>query len=257
MVACGTAPAALNHRPVFTGVPLRFCPIALPGLILLASVTASRGQVSGRITLDGKPPEMKTIDMSGVPSCAQLHPDPITEETVIVSPQGELKNVVVSISNESNRLAGEAPKTPAVLDQQGCMYVPHVLAMMTGQDLVVKNSDPFLHNVHSLSTDNGFNMGQPNINDGQKVDPQPQTPEIFRVKCDIHPWMTAWIAVFDHPYFAVTADDGKFTFKSPPDGDYTLVAWQEKFGKLQQKINVKNGIAQADFIFKTSKDSKP
>src|SRR5689334_1824215 len=117
-----------------------------------------------------------------------------------------LRWVVVSIKKEDSPdlPAGTPPSTPAVIDQKGCMYEPHVLAMMTGQELVVKNSDPFLHNIHTLSQVNpAFNKAQPNKNDGEKVE-APKAPESFHVKCDVHPWMSMYIAVFDHPYFAVT-----------------------------------------------------
>ena len=223
-------------------------------LVMMGASTLCFADVTGKVTLDGKAPEMKTIDMSGVPTCAQQHADPVTEETIVADDKGDLKNVVVSIKkDEGQDLAGESPKAPATLDQKGCMYNPHVLAMMVGQDLLVKNSDPFLHNIHSLSETNGsFNKGQPNVNDGEKIDPQPKAPEVFRVKCDVHPWMSAWIAVFDHPYFAVTGDDGTFSIKGIPDGEYTLQAWQEKLGTQTQKITVKDGktAGPVNFTFK-------
>ena len=148
------------------------------------------------------------------------------------------------------------PVGPVVLDQQVCMFQPHVLAMQAGQPLVVKNSDPFLHNVHSQSTVNDvFNMAMPTANAGERADPQPKAPEIFKVKCDVHPWMTGWVAVFDHPYFAVTGDDGTFAVKGLPDGTYTLRAWHERYGTKDQTVTVKGGKASADFTFKT--DDKP
>ncbi len=228
-------------------------------LLVLAGVASTlRADVTGKVTLDGTPPEMKVIDMSATKECAALHPDPVTEETVIVSDKGELKNVVVSLKKEDDKdMPGEVPKAPAVLDQKACMYDPHVLAMMVGQDLIVKNSDPFLHNVHSLATINDvFNTGMPNVNNGEKVDPQPKAPETFRVKCDVHPWMSAWIAVFDHPYFSVTGDDGTFDIKNLPDGTWTLQAWHEKYGTQEQKITVKNGKAEANFTFKADAPAK-
>jgi plastocyanin len=220
-------------------------------LSVLASGSSLFADVTGKVTLHGDAPEMKVIDMSATPDCAKLHPDPVTEETVIVGDKGELKNVVVSLKKEDDKeMPGEVPKTQAVLDQKGCMYEPHVLAMMVGQDLIVKNSDTFLHNVHSLATVNDqFNTGMPKANTGEKVDPQPKAPETFRVKCDVHPWMSAWIAVFDHPYFSVTGDDGTFDIKNLPDGSYTLQAWHEKYGTQEQKITVKDGKAEVNFTF--------
>jgi hypothetical protein len=223
-------------------------------LTIAAAFTAMplRADVTGKVTLEGTAPEMKVIDMSAVKECAALHPDPVTEETVIAGDKGELKNVVVSLKKDEDKdMPGAVPKGPAVLDQKDCMYEPHVLAMMVGQDLLIKNSDPFLHNVDSQAKINDvFNVGMPNKNDGMKVDPQPKAPEIFRVKCDVHPWMSAWIAVFDHPYFAVTGDDGTFDIKNLPDGTYTLQAWHEKYGTQEQKITVKAGKAEVNFTFK-------
>jgi plastocyanin len=225
-------------------------------LVTLAAIafTGSRlfADVTGKVTLEGTPPEMHVIDMSGTKECAALHPDPVTEETVVVGDKGELKNVVVSLKKDDDKdMPGEAPKTPAVLDQKDCMYNPHVLAMMVGQDLIVKNSDAFLHNVHAVPAINGeINAAMPRKNEGEKVSPQPKAPETFRVKCDVHPWMSAWIAVFDHPYFSVTSDDGTFDIKGLPDGEYTLQAWHELYGTQEQKITVKGGKAEVNFTFK-------
>jgi len=210
-----------------------------------------RADLTGTVKLDGKAPDPQKIDMAGVADCAKLHPDDVFTEEVVATDKGELKNVVVAIKKEdSPDLTGPAPKEPAMIDQKGCMYQPHVLAMMVGQDFVIKNSDPFLHNIHTLSTVNpSFNKGQPNVNAGEKVDPL-KAPETFHVKCDVHPWMSAYIAVFDHPFFSVSDDAGKFAIKSLPDGDYTVVAWHEKLGTQEQKVTVKDGKGEANFTFK-------
>ena len=227
---------------------------AAAAVLALALAAPAWADVTGKVKLVGPPPDMGTIDMSGQKECAALHPDPVTEETVVVADDGSLKNVVVALKKADDQdLPGQPPppKDPAVLDQKGCMFAPHVLAMQAGQPLVVKNSDPFLHNVHSQSTANDvFNMAMPTANAGEKADPQPKVPETFKVKCDVHPWMTGWVAVFDHPYFAVTGDDGTFAIKGLPDGTYTLRAWHERFGIKDQRVTVKDGKATADFAFK-------
>jgi len=216
----------------------------------LSAAGALAGDVTGTAKLDGKAPEAKPIDMSGVKECNDMHPDPVMEETIVANEQGMLKNVVVAVKKEdSPDLSGEASKEPAVIDQQGCMYHPHVLAMMTNQELVVKNSDPFLHNIPSLSQVNpAFNKAQPNKNDGEKME-SPKAPETYHVKCDVHPWMSCYVAVFDHPFFSVTDDAGKFTIKNLPDGDYTLHAWHEKLGEQDQKITVKDGKPDKEIVF--------
>jgi plastocyanin len=222
---------------------------------LLSVVPLARADVTGKVTLVGTPPDMGTIDMSGQKQCAALHPDPVTDQTVIVGDNGELRNVVVSLKKaDDQEVAGQPapPKDPAVLDQKGCLFEPHVLAMQAGQTLVIKNSDPFLHNVDCKPTVNdAINMAMPTANAGEKADPQPKAPETFKVKCDVHPWMTGWIAIFDHPYFAVTGDDGTFTIKGLPDGTYTLQAWHERYGTKEQQVTVKDGKATVNFSFKT------
>jgi plastocyanin len=223
---------------------------AAAGAALSFASLAFAGDISGTAKLDGAAPEAKPIDMSGVQQCADMHPDPVYEQDIVANDKSMLANVVVSVKKEdSPDLTGEAPKEAAVIDQTGCMYNPHVLAMMTGQEFKVKNSDNFLHNIHTLSEKNpSFNKAQPSKNDGEKVD-SPTVPEYFHVKCDVHPWMSMYVAVFDHPFFGVSDADGKWTIKNLPDGDYTLTAWQEKLGTQEQKITVKDGKPTADIVF--------
>src|SRR4029450_11080237 len=131
---------------------------AMAALALAAGMTVSTvafADITGKVNLAGNAPDMKDIDMAAVKECAAQHPDPVAEQTVVADDKGNLANVIVAIKKEEGKeLGGEAPSEPAVLDQKGCMYQPHVLAMMAGQEMVVKNDDPFLHNVHALSTVN-------------------------------------------------------------------------------------------------------
>jgi plastocyanin len=214
-------------------------------------------QVTGTVKLDGKAPEAAKIDMSSVAQCAGQHKDPVMQETVIVGKDGGLANVVVSIKkDEGMTLPGDdkAPDAPAVLSQKGCQYVPHVVAVQVGQPLLVKNDDPFLHNVHSLPEKNDpMNKAQPNVDTAGVKSPKLKEPEIFRVKCDVHPWMGAWIAVIDSPFFAVSGPDGKFELpKGLPDGDYNVTAWHEKYGAQDGKVTVKDGKGTVDFTVKAA-----
>lgn len=230
---------------------LRDCLIAASFSVALA--TFAHADVTGKVTLSGKAPEAKDIDMSGVKECAAQHPDPVSEDTIVADDKGNLANVVVSLKiDDPSVLGGEVPKDAAVIDQKGCMYSPHVVAMMVGQKLVVKNDDPFAHNIHSLAQTNpGFNFMQPNKDAGKDA-PTPKTKEVIKVKCDVHPWMGAWLVVLDHPFFSVSKTDGTFTIKGLPDGDYTLQAWHEKLGTQEAKVTVKDGKATADFVFKVA-----
>ena len=224
--------------------------------LFAAFCSTSSAQITGVAKLDGKAPEMKVIDMSGKPECANMHPDPVLEETVVADPtSGALKNVVVSIKHDDPaKPLGDGHKltTPALLSQRGCVYVPHVLAVMVGQPMKVANEDDCNHNVHSLAQNNDqFNFAQPTKDPGKDVDPA-KDAEIFPVKCDVHSWMSAWVAVFDHPYFAVTGDDGTYSIDTAglPDGDYTLTFWQEKYGPQDVKVTVKDHKGKADCSFK-------
>ncbi len=217
----------------------------------------SMAQVAGTVKLDGKAPENPKIDMSSVAQCAAQHKDTVTQETVVVGKDGGLANVVVSIKkDEGMNLPGDdkPSDTPAVLSQKGCQYVPHVIAVQVGQPLLVKNDDAFLHNVHSLPEKNDpMNKAQPNLDPAGVKAPKLKEPEIFRVKCDVHPWMNAWIAVIDSPFFAVSGPEGKFELpKGLPDGDYTVSAWHEKYGTQEGKLTVKDGKGAVDFTFKAA-----
>jgi plastocyanin len=223
--------------------------------MLLATGAMAMGDITGTIKLDGKAPQAATIDMAAVKECADQHPDPVYDESLEVGDKGGIQNVVVSITPaEGQKLPGDVPKDPAVLDQQGCMYIPHIVAMMAGQTLLIKNSDPFLHNSHSLSQDNPpFNKPQPTKDEAGIAITDLKTPEYFKIKCDVHPWMEAYIAVMATPYFAVSDDSGNYTIKGLdklPDGEYTLTAWQETLGQQDKKIKIVGGKATADFSFK-------
>jgi hypothetical protein len=195
-------------------------------------------KVSGKVMFKGKPPEIAAVPM-GAPECQAQHSEPVSDPSLAVSDKGELQNVIISIDGVAGPF--RTMTTPAVLDQKGCMYEPHVLAAQIGQPMLIRNDDPFLHNVHSLATVNeAFNFGQPNKDPGKPVPPM-KAPEQFRVKCDVHPWMSAYIQVFEHPYFAVSKADGTFTIENVPPGTYKLTAWHERFGQQQKDVTVEAG----------------
>jgi plastocyanin len=218
--------------------------------------TVAMAQVGGTVKLDGKAPEMPKIDLGTVPLCAGVHKDGLKQETVVTGADNGLANVVVSVKKEEGMElpAPAGAAAPAALDQKGCQYSPHVVAVMAGQQLLVKNSDALLHNVHTLPEKNqGENKAMPSVDaNGAKLK-SPTEPEYFRVKCDVHPWMGAWVAVLDNPYFAVTDKDGKFTLpKGLPNGEYTLHVWHEKLGEQDTKITVTDGKGDANITVKGS-----
>ena len=140
-----------------------------------------------------------------------------------------------------------------MLNQQGCTYAPHVSGIMTGQTLIIRNSDPTLHNVHALPKNNEeFNQGQP-FQD-MELEKEFGTAEVMvRFKCDVHPWMSAYMGVVDHPFFATSGADGSFAIEGLPAGDYVLEAWHETLGAQTQSVTVAaDGAVDVSFDFASS-----
>jgi hypothetical protein len=211
-----------------------------------ASYRSGTAIIRGAVTLAGKPPVMATIPNQPCHEGAQ----PLKEETVVANDAGHLQNVIVYLED-----APPAPTAqnlpPVVLDQVNCHYVPHVLALRTGRTLHVTTSDPTLHNVHGMcSINEAFNFAL--VAAGQSRDLSFPQPELFPIRCDVHPWMKAYVQVFSHPWFAVTDKSGHFEIKDVPSGNYTLVAWQEKYGILRQSVKIDDGkITDASFTYQS------
>ena len=218
--------------------------------LLTLSSSAQAGSVTGTIRFKGTPPAPQKIDMNSDPSCgAQAGSKNETEEAV-VGADGSLKNVFVYVKQGLEGKTFEAPKQNVLLDQKGCRYQPHVLGLQVGQTLEILNSDSTLHNVHGMpAAGKPFNLGMPI--QGMKIKRKFDKPEIMvKFKCDVHPWMSAFIGVLPHPFFAVSAENGSFEIKDLPPGTYTLEAWHEKFGTQTQQVVVDaSGAKTADFSF--------
>jgi len=222
-------------------------------LLLVSSLTLA-GTISGTVTFDGKTPKRKKLKMSADPVCGSAHKTPALSEKLVVNDKGQMKNVLVWVKGAKGGSA-----SPAVLDQNGCMYSPHVIGVQKGQDLLIKNSDATLHNIHSMSKENSsFNFAMPKVVKEKKVSFD-KIEEPFAIKCDVHPWMKSWVSVFDHGFFAVTDENGHFTIEGVPAGEYEIVAWQERFkmkGVITQKVKVTDGESVADFTFKRPSKKK-
>lgn len=216
-------------------------------------LTAWAGDITGRVTLKGAPKQELTIDMAADPRCGALHDKPVTTRHYVVGKDAGLANVIVYVKSGLEKKDWPMPTEEVTLDQRGCEYLPFVQGMRAGQTLAIKNSDPTLHNVNFTpkagSPNKGFNFAQPVQNSVmKKVIASAEVP--IRFKCDVHPWMFAYIGVFDHPFFAVTDADGNFKIAGVPDGKYTLEAYHVKtHGQnpgLTQELAVA-GAAKADF----------
>jgi hypothetical protein len=227
-----------------SGAPTAAAPAAAP-------VSADAATLTGLVKFDGAAPKMTNIQMSADPYCQSQHASsPATEEDVVAGPGGELANVFVYIKDIKGNFT--APSTPVVIDQKGCQYHPHVNAVMVGQPLQIKNDDATLHNIHALPVANSqFNEGQPvqGMVSTKHLDKPEITP--FKIKCDVHGWMKSYMAVMPHPFYSVSQTNGTFTISNLPPGQYTVVAWHEKYGQQEQQVTVGAKESKAlNFTFK-------
>jgi plastocyanin len=216
-----------------------------PGVAIAAS------SVTGTITFTGKPPNLKPLAMSADPACAKKHSAPVPGEMLVLGSGGTMANVMVWVSKGlPSGKTWPAPKTPVVLDQKGCMYVPHVMGIMVGQTYKILNSDGILHNVHTLPKINkGFNRAMtPTMKEATTTFEKEEA--IFHTKCDVHPWMSAYVGVFSHPFFTVTNTDGKYTISGLDPGTYEITAWHERLGTQTASVTVAaSGSKAQDFKF--------
>ncbi len=198
---------------------------------------ATAAGVSGKVGFEGKAPKAFRINMSAEPDCKKLHAAAVHAEQVVVNENGTLQNVFVWVKSGLEGKKFEATKNGS-LNQKGCIYRPHVVAMQAGGTISVSNGDPLTHNVHPL----------PKVNREWNKSQTPGAPDINRkfarqeimvpVKCNIHPWMRAYISVVSHPFFAVTGEDGSFEIPGLPPGTYTLEAIHEKYGEQEMSVTL-------------------
>jgi plastocyanin len=209
--------------------------------------------LTGHVTFTGTAPAATPIDMSSEAFCVTAHEGRKAErQPVRVNAQNRLADVVVYVKGVT---AGSslAPANPVVLDQQNCLYRPSVLALRVGQPLIIRNSDNTLHNVHVRPSRNAsFNLGQPVA--GMEARRTFRAPEIgIPVQCDIHDWMNASIVVFDHSFFAVTGEDGRFQLDALPAGEYEIEAWHPTLGRRSQRVTIPTAAGtQLTFTFGTT-----
>ena len=185
------------------------------GLVALSmwpGVASAASTITGTVTFDGKAPALKPIAMDADPACAKKHTAPVANEALALGSGNTMGNIMVYVSK--GLPAGKkfpVPTTPVVIDQNGCQYQPHVMGIMVGQTYKILNSDGVLHNIHTLPQLNtAFNRAMP-ATLKEVTTTFSKEESIFHVKCDVHPWMSAFIGVYSHPFVSVTGADGTFT----------------------------------------------
>jgi len=199
---------------------------------------ATAATITGKVNFEGQAPQRIRIRMDAVPACTEENKDPVYSEEVVVNENNTLRDVFVYVKDGLGNRSFPLPSQEAALDQHGCVYHPHVIGLMVGQKLRIKNSDPTNHNIHPMPMENReWNKSQP-PSSADLVEEFPRQEIMVPIKCNVHPWMKAYVGVVRHPFFAVTGSDGSFELKGLPPGDYTIEVWQEKYGTQEQKVTV-------------------
>jgi hypothetical protein len=234
-VACGGSPPS---------PPPAAAPSAAP-----AAPAGGSGSISGKVTFDGTPPAPEKVKVGADPNCAKLHPAGLEKKSVDTAGGGLAHAFVWVKAGVSGSYP--APSEPVLLDQQGCMYHPHVIGVQAGQPIKIRNSDDTMHNIHPRPTTNSeFNVGQARKG-MESVRTFDKEELMIPVGCDVHPWMRSYVSVVGHPFFAVTKDDGTYEIKGLPAGEYEVEVRHEKAAATTQKVTVKaNESAKADFAVK-------
>jgi plastocyanin len=219
-------------------------------LHLLLGSAALAAVVQGTVKYDGAVPKLPMVDMNADPACAAKHKAPVPSDVLVLGSGNTVGNVFVKVKSGLPDQQWPTPTEPVVMDQKGCHYDPHVMGVMVNQPFKVLNSDGILHNVHALPKVNAqFNMAMP-ASRTEAVEEFAKVEGMFVIKCDVHPWMKAYVEVLSHPFFDVTGPDGTFRIAALPAGTYEIEAWHEKLGTRTASVTVADGATgSADFTF--------
>ena len=241
---------------------MRARPIAIVCLVLVTSCgrdapppprtptpldRTTTGTITGEVRVDGAVPATADVRFGSFAECASQHGGPVAVGDVVVR-DGKLANAFVWVKDGLGDRVFAPPAAPVVIDQVGCLYAPRVAGAQVGQTIRFVNGDPLLHNVHgtpAASAAWNVSLARKGAVREIRVD-HPEVP--VSVRCDLHPWMQAWLGVVDHPYFAVTGADGTFTLPDVPPGDFTVAVWHERLGTRETRVTLPpRGTATARF----------
>jgi plastocyanin len=246
---------SLKDRPESTGDTPQPNPLATNRVesARIDSETHATGTSSivGRILYKGRAPTPKAIRMNQDAACAATPESrPLYSEDIVLNPDSTLANVFVYVKAGLRRQPFAAPAEPVILDQHGCRYVPHVFGIQVGQTLKILNSDLTFHNVHAAAKNNRpFNLGMSKV-EKVKTRTFDQVEVMIPLQCNVHPWMSAYAGVLDHPFYAVSDSTGYYQLPALPAGEYAIAAWHEVFGALEQDVILREAENKTiDFTF--------
>jgi len=221
-----------------------------PAAAAIFAGDAGSGVISGKVSFSGTAPPTRRVKLAADPRCAAMHKDGLERQPIKVK-DGGLADVLVYVKSGIGG-SYSAPAEPLLLDQIGCDYEPHIIVLMAGQPLKIRNSDDTLHNIHPRPAVNKeFNIGQPRK--GMEATRTLEKPELMiPIGCDVHPWMAAHVSVLTHPFFAVTKEDGSYEIRALPDGEYEVEAVHSQLKSVTGKVSVKDGkVSTLDLTLKS------
>lgn len=209
---------------------------------------STSGVVRGTVLFQGVPPPNPKLSVGGSPECAVHHAGDVRDEIVLVK-DGRLRNAFVYVKAGLESHAFDWPRSAARIANRGCLYIPRVAGAQVHQPVEFVNEDPSDHNVHGYATGAPFNRWLRGR--GASTSLKLRRPEVMvPLRCDIHPWMRGWLGVVPHPFFAVTGEDGTFTFSGLPPGEYEVAAWHEKYGEKTARATLSpKGDVALDYVF--------
>jgi plastocyanin len=242
----------MRRRSVYPASPQATKPLfvilCLAAWCVVVGGTAWGGTIRGTVRFTGASFEQKKLPVTVDHSVCGIEKD---AEDLVLSPEKGIRNVMVSLQPSPPGAKWPAALPMMQMDQEQCMFVPRVVVVPVGGTLEFLNTDRLLHNLHSASTGNPqFNRTQPR---GRTIPVVFEKPEIIRVDCDLHPWMRAWVVVAEHPFYAVTNEQGEFVLDNVPSGEYTLQLWQESLGTMTQDVMVRDEAITAVTVDMTKK----
>jgi len=208
------------------------------------------GTITGVVNFEGTAPAQTELQVGSSAECAALYDGPVLAGDVLVA-DGKVQNAIVYLSQGLGDRVFAVPETPVVIDQRDCLFVPRVAAAQVDQPVRFLNGDMLAHNVHGVPNEaRSWNFMLAVKGASREATIEREEPAI-EITCDVHPWMKAYLGVFDHPYFAVTGADGRFSLPQVPPGDYTVTVWHERLGSSDAQATLApNGAQDVTFFFR-------